>query len=315
MLNENLCQYKSFGTIEDIYYCVSSILVGVSSVDSMRAFNLTYRGQSTLNVDGVLALLINMGLIEGSLNDSFSYSLKLSSKDNSCIDSFSSWFSNSLLEFIKESGVLDISKIKYDSSLDTVIVFSNAIELRYAGLRNLLITFHLIKRREERSFIASDTFVSFFMTSGENLRRKKSEQDLLKELERNRVQGEEGELFVLNFEKKRLAGHHKLSSIKRISVFDVSAGYDILSFNDLNSCIYDRRIEVKTYQGREHFYWSANEVENAKLRTSEYYLYLVDYDKIYDENYCPLIINDPVNFLKDNDDWIIEPESFMVRKV
>ena len=52
---------------------------------------------------------------------------------------------------------------------------------------------------------------------------------------------------MLSYEVKRLEGHPYLSKIKQISVIDVTAGYDILSYNGVDSEKLDRFIEVKSY--------------------------------------------------------------------
>lgn len=83
--------------------------------------------------------------------------------------------------------------------------------------------------------------------------------------EHQELQGERAEQFVLSYEAKRLEGHPTLSKIKQISVIDVTAGYDILSYNGVDSEKLDRFIEVKSYLGSPHFYWSQNEIEKARL--------------------------------------------------
>ena len=65
--------------------------------------------------------------------------------------------------------------------------------------------------------------------------------------------------FVLCFEKVRI-GHPLCENIKRISEIDVSAGYDIVSFNSSQSQKLDRFIEVKAISNNG-FYWSKNEFE------------------------------------------------------
>lgn len=43
-----------------------------------------------------------------------------------------------------------------------------------------------------------------------------------------------------------------------------NAGYDIESFQNLDSIIIDRFIEVKSFENKIQFYWSKNELEKAK---------------------------------------------------
>jgi hypothetical protein len=49
----------------------------------------------------------------------------------------------------------------------------------------------------------------------------------------------------MEYERQRLMDKGK--SIERISPYDVTAGYDILSYDNVDSTEYDRFIEVKSY--------------------------------------------------------------------
>lgn len=57
-------------------------------------------------------------------------------------------------------------------------------------------------------------------------------------------------------------------------------GYDILSFETSTSILPDRYIEVKTFRGHPHFYWTDNEIAAARKYAEHYYLYLIDIDRI-----------------------------------
>lgn len=101
--------------------------------------------------------------------------------------------------------------------------------------------------------------------------------------------GSEGERFVLTYERKRLPTYlHE--DIVHYADSDIAMGYDILSFNAADSLKADRYIEVKTYRGHKHFYWSEGEITAAHLLSDHYYLYLVDYDQISNPEYQPEII-------------------------
>ena len=58
--------------------------------------------------------------------------------------------------------------------------------------------------------------------------------------------------------------------VRRISEVDVTAGYDIISYNSIKSKETDRFIEVKA-RSSSGFYWSKNEYETAKLKGEPYY--------------------------------------------
>lgn len=98
------------------------------------------------------------------------------------------------------------------------------------------------------------------------------------ENKRKRKIGLQGELVVLNYEKKQLIqqGLNKLADqVTQISSESQSAGYDILSFDKSGK---EKRIEVKStnkiFTETTTFYISNNEVDKSKI-LSDYYLYLV----------------------------------------
>ncbi len=107
----------------------------------------------------------------------------------------------------------------------------------------------------------------------------RSEETLMKILEKQRKVGAIAEQLTMNYENDRLEkdGYSELAlSIQCISREDVFAGYDILSYNGKDSTLsHDRVIEVKGTAGMEPiFYWSKNEIEKAKQHKNKYWIYL-----------------------------------------
>lgn len=105
-------------------------------------------------------------------------------------------------------------------------------------------------------------------------------------------QGKAGERFALAFERKRLPEflHGKIVHFNKE---EVAMGYDILSFETPTSIFPDRYIEVKTFRGHPHFYWTENEIAAARKYANHYYLYLIDIDRINAPDYEPQIIPNP----------------------
>ena len=100
--------------------------------------------------------------------------------------------------------------------------------------------------------------------------------------------------------------------MKQISVIDVSAGFDILSYEDETSTAYDKFIEVKSFYGNMHFYWSENEIETAKLYEGRYYIYLIDASRVNVPEYEPIIIKNPAMAILASESWIMSPTSYLV---
>lgn len=93
---------------------------------------------------------------------------------------------------------------------------------------------------------------------------------------RNRSLGAAGELFVLNYERARLALVGKENLAARIEhtskVRGDYEGYDILSFDETGA---ERLIEVKTtkYGSETPFFVTRNEVSTSERRSSLYHIY------------------------------------------
>ncbi len=129
-------------------------------------------------------------------------------------------------------------------------------------------------------------------------KRKIGIEELQKQLYWKRLQGEKAEIFILEFEKLRLNSEKKP---EWVSPYWVNAGYDIASYEDTASKEINRFIEVKSFSGTPTFYWSRNEMDVAKLKREKYFLYLVDMNKIDEDGYNPIIIQNPYDTVLKND--------------
>lgn len=217
--------------------------------------------------------------------------------------------------------LFDPTAIKYDVISDKIAIRNSSVSLNLSGVKNLLISLGFFERSNfsENLLTLAPDYTSFFLevilpaiTPEDADHRTGMSIDELKDiLAKKQLYGKIAEEFVFEFEKRRLVSHPKLERVKIISEIDCSAGYDIISFNDIQSQEIDRFIEVKSYSGSPQFYWSKNEVEEAQLRGENYFLYLVNRDNIQDKMYSPTIIQSPFRkvFL-DESTWSREPQSW-----
>ncbi len=120
-----------------------------------------------------------------------------------------------------------------------------------------------------------------------------SPKQLENKLELQAIRGNQAEEFVLELEKLRLKNHPHFDAIKRVSLTNTSAGFDIQSFESNNSTCIDKFIEVKSYTGQAGFYWSINEINFAKKKGAAYCLIIVDSSKIHSDEYEPSEIRNP----------------------
>lgn len=219
------------------------------------------------------------------------------------------------LSKVISNGVVDIGAVHYEE-LDGYFYIDRAgFPLCAAIFRNLLLELGALSLDLSGNYRVLGRFEAVFIPQVKEVRKKIAEKQLQEQLELLRLQGMEGEQFALQYEKKRLGGHPFISKIQLVSDIDVAAGYDIISYEGGGSVKYDRFIEVKTFKNNPHFFWSENEVAQAKLKANHYYIYLVDIEKITLEGYVPVVICNPAKEILDNPAWLVSPASYAVRKV
>jgi hypothetical protein len=140
--------------------------------------------------------------------------------------------------------------------------------------------------------------------------KKISPEEFEKEQEQKKIYGIEAEKFVLTFEKKRLGN----KEIDWVAKYIVNEGYDIASYNEMNDLRYNRFIEVKSYDGpKPYFYWSRNEYTVAKRKKEQYWLYLINRSEMNNENYKPVMVQDPFNSILKNDDWDKQVDKYIIK--
>jgi len=201
---------------------------------------------------------------------------------------------------------------QYDLIEKSYIIRHEYIPLSLTIFRDILVNLlvFVIKRAPDKtSFILNSDYEETLTNIFAKSQRKITLEQLMRTLEDQAKKGEEAELFVMEYETKRLGGKNP----KSISTIDVAAGFDIMSYESINSTDFDRFIEVKAIGKNISFYWTANEVAKAKLIGNSYYIYLVDMNQAkVDINYSPLIIPNPAAAIT-LPKWLIESDSFFVR--
>jgi len=140
-----------------------------------------------------------------------------------------------------------------------------------------------------------------------------NEQALWDRLEAQRIRAKQAEELVVMEEKKRLSkiGRPDLAKLViRVSAENVSAGYDIVSFNNDGL---PRFIEVKSSTGRSiRFEWSVREREVASDNGTRYWIYFVPLANILEKRTLPiLMICDPIKLIGSGQ-LLETPSSFIV---
>jgi len=225
---------------------------------------------------------------------------------------FEEMFCEVCLNTVTTNGVIDMTALRFDTVKGCYYIQKHGFPISAAVFRNVLIQLSALSERRDGSLELSERYEIIFAKVQKTSKRRMSLEALRKQLELQETQGEAAELFALEYERVRLAGALNVSKIKRISDIDVSAGYDIVSFENESSLEYDRFVEVKSYVGQPHFYWSKNEIDIATLLDDKYCIYLVNIEKIGKPNYAPAIILNPSKAVLTSSDWLLQPTSYLV---
>jgi hypothetical protein len=145
--------------------------------------------------------------------------------------------------------------------------------------------------------------------------------ELIMHLKNADVVGRIAEDIVLYLEKQRLQESGCVAEsecIQKISDLNVAAGYDIASFNGKNlDMVHDRFIEVKGSTGGEVcFYWTKNEIEQARILGSKYWIYFVGGIDLKNKSsdVQPFLIQDPAKNVLLNNELKVECAQFYVRR-
>jgi len=138
-----------------------------------------------------------------------------------------------------------------------------------------------------------------------------SEEKFLELLQQKRLCGLIAEEYVLDFEKIRLtqSGFDNIAGlVKRVSIQDVTAGYDILSADGNSEGIFpDRYIEVKGTTGNKiSFFITKNEMEISRRMSKKYWIYCV-LNINTEQNRKIIMMKDPFRSVFNSKKFKVEP--------
>jgi len=304
---------NNLGNIEGLLF-LAKILFDKPYVNKQEIANRSALENSiTLNCGGAVAFYEYLGYLKVEF-DKVIPTDKLNSMRDLDEDIFIKRVIKDCISALSDDGVFDSGSTCFDVEEGHLSIKRSAFPLAYAAIRNFLTVVGALEKEENGEIGIAESYESDFSDLFRNRQEKFSLEQLL---ERQKAQNERGlaaEEFVLKIEKERLP--QKSSRIKRISDFDVSAGFDIVSFADSASSNYNRFIEVKCYIGEPHFYWSQNEADVAQIKGDKYYLCLVDYDRMINEpGYLPEYIQNPHMVIFEDDAWLVNTASYKVQKI
>lgn len=304
---------NNLGSVEGLLF-LAKILFDKPYVNKQEIANRTaLENTITLNCNGAVAFYEYLGYLNVEF-DKVMPTDKLNSMRDLDKETFVKSVIKDCISALSDDGIFDSGSTCFDVEEGQLSIKRSAFPLAYAAIRNFLTVVGALDKEENGEIGIAESYESDF---SDLLRTRQEKFSLEQLLERQQAQNERGlaaEEFVLRIEKERLP--QKNSRIKRISDFDVSAGFDIVSFADSSSSNYDRFIEVKCYIGEPHFYWSQNEADVAQIKGNKYFLCLVDYDRMVNEpEYLPEYIQNPYTVIFEDDTWLVNTASYKVQKI
>jgi len=313
-MQEDLRRSNTIGDTRGIKYFADTVLRSDAiSRDSARQI-CSFVDGIRINFNGAVAFFEYLGFIEISID-----SLKSTENGRTLYsllpDGFEEALCDACLNKITTDEIIDISALRFNAERGRYYIQRHGFPIAAAVFRNVLLQLGALSevRDGSGSLEIREYYETIFAKVQKKTKRMMSLNMLKKQMELQERQGEAAEEYVVSYEKARLLATTYSEKIKRISGIDVSAGYDIVSFEEETSVRFDRFIEVKSFVGQPHFYWSKNEVEIASLYGDKYYLYLIDAEKVVESDYSPTIIRNPAKIIIESDGWLMQPTSYLVQ--
>lgn len=300
---EKLLHHSNIGNQPQILYVINLLSKGSFSFSELKAACASVDYSFSESFAGIIDLLDWLGIIR--VADSITL------QRNIVKERFVEQICQMLFLKLEHEKVLH-NFINHRNILfgEFIYVKNSLISLRFSSIRNFLINVRLFERDSlvPNQFFVNPAFRKWFVAEvvpliEESFLENRSLKNL-QETEKKKVGiGRHAEEFVLSYERLLRANHVCPDNIRIVSEIDVGAGYDIQSYQTDASAILDKFIEVKSYSGQPNFYWSKNEIEVARREQDNYFLYLVNRDEMNNENYRPMMIQNPYKNVFQHKDW------------
>jgi len=319
MLKE-LRKFDNLGTPNYFYQLLNTVVDSNDTIWTTKDlqqlyFNKVVDGRSVF--DGCLFLAFKINIL--SLNEEI---VEVNSRIINSLKSqkqFSDKFNELLFHYLIDDDIIyeifSSEHLSYDIIFKSTQINNSAFGFKYSSFKQLLIDFEIILNHptpQINSYILNQRYKKLFDKTilPEIKKRKIGIDEFKKQMQQQQIYGDEAEKFVIEFENKRLNEQKK---IDWVAEYVVNAGYDVISYNNEKDVEYNRFIEVKSYEGDvPYFYWSRNEYQVARLKKEEYWLYLINRKKVNNNDYVPIMIQNPhINILK-NDDWSKEVDKYRI---
>ena len=316
---KELLKHNQIGGQAEIGYLLFDILRSdvVKRLEDVKVQCLHHSYSFGNCFNGTIVLLRALNFVIGQ-GDTLRRNLILDTYDKNSMFN-SGFFFNGIFNLLEDNGqfveFFNSNTVKFNIERGNYYLRDSHIPIKHSTIKKILInTGFLLKDKNVRTIFNIREDYRAFFDSGvikkmQNIinsakKRRQLSLDLLKEqLKRQEELGLRAEIYALAYEKKRLYKHPMISQVVRVSDRYSNAGYDIESFNDVETILINRFIEVKSYAGNISFFWSNNEIDIARDKKEQYFLYLVNREEMDEPGYHPIIISNPYSSVYNNPKW------------
>ena len=182
-----------------------------------------------------------------------------------------------------------------------------------SDLRNFLISSKKINYKNGSYFILDNSLLEFVKN------KEFSPSELEKILKDKKQLGDDAEKLIFKKEQEKVDQINPSLKVDHVALRDVSAGYDIQSFEKKDDRIEKIYIEVKAVSKSNYeFHLSVKEKQTANKLKDKYFIYLLPVDKStpdkFDYNQLLKITNIDKSIFKNNLEWKVESDGFVISK-
>ena len=158
MLNEKIEKFNEIADSKGLFFVWQSIGLGVTSITSLVQLRLHHTGKLCLEIIPALLLLEEMGYItiEGDNIQVISVFDNYNDEED-----FIAYFPEVLVDYLLNEEVISLEALKYNSQKDSFFLTRNGIKYKHASYRNLLLSFGILKKRDEITDIKEKSKIIF----------------------------------------------------------------------------------------------------------------------------------------------------------
>ena len=182
-----------------------------------------------------------------------------------------------------------------------------------SDLRNFLISSKKIDYKDGAYFILDNSLLEFVKN------KEFSPSELEKILKDKKQLGDDAEKLIFKKEQDKVDQINPSLKVDHVALRDVSAGYDIQSFEKKDDKVEKIYIEVKAVSKSNYkFHLSVQEKQTANKLKDKYFIYLLPVDKSnpdkFDYNQLLKITNVDKSIFQNKLEWKVENDGFIIFK-